>query len=130
MNEELLRERIEDLCDDKLLALYHECYKWGGEFDFTDTWNIKELCNRGDTYQIVMSVIYGDVRNIVDNVRYNAYGNLETVTKYDLYNECRYHIDELIEWIIENGYHIDLDYYIETDDLYLREVLEDEEARG
>lgn len=118
MNEEVLRERIENLCDDDLLALYQECNGWDGQFDFADTWSIKDLCSSNDTYKIVRSVIYGDVRNVDDNVRYNAYGNLETVTEYDLYNECRYYIDELIDWIMGNGHHIELDHYIKTDDLY------------
>lgn len=121
MNEELLRERIEALKDDDLLALYKECNRGDGQFDFANTWDIEDLCKCSDTYKIVKSVIYGNVRNVDDNVRYNGYGNLVTVTKYDLYNECKDHMSELIEWIIENGYRINLEYYIETDDLYLGE---------
>ncbi len=125
MNEKLLRERIEELDDKELLALFRECNGWDGCFNFVDVWDIEELGNSMDTYRLVRAVIYGDVRNVVDNVRFNGYGNLETVSEYDLYNECEDNKDELIEWLLDNSCHIDLDYYIDVDGLE-----EEEEAQG
>lgn len=133
MNERLLRERIEELDNEELLALFKECNGWDGSFDFTDVWDIEELCSCCDSYEIVRAIIYGDVRNVNDNVRFNSYGNLETVDEYDLYNECEDNIDELIEWLLDNSCHIDLDYYIDVDGLEEDEEDEedeDEEAQG
>lgn len=127
MNEKLLRERIEELDDETLLSLFQECNSWDGYFDFVNTWDIEDLGSCMDTYEIVRAVIYGDVRNVVDNVRFNAYGNLETVTDYQLYNECHDYIEDLINWLLNDSCHIDLDYYIDVDGL---EEDEDEEAQG
>lgn len=118
MNEKLLRERIEELDDEMLLSLYRECNEWDGSFDFLDVWELEDLChNYANAYDIARAIIYGDVRNVIDNVRFNAYGNLETVDDYDLYNECREYIDELIYWLLNTSHHIYLDRYIDVDGL-------------
>lgn len=117
MNEKLLKERIEELDNKELLALFRECNGWNGSFEFCKVWDIEELSGYIDTYKMARAIIYGNVTNVVDNVRFNGYGNLETVTDYDLYNECEDNKDELIEWLLDNSYNIDLDYYIDVDGL-------------
>lgn len=118
MNEKLLRERIEELDNETLLSLYRECNSWDGTFDFCDVWDLEDLASCiTDGYELARSIIYGDVTNVVDPVRYNGYGNLETVSEYDLYDDCKYYKEDLIQWLLEERYYIDLDYYIDTDGL-------------
>lgn len=126
MNEKLLRERIEKLYSEELLALFRECNGWDGSFDFVDVWDIEELAHSIDGYELARAIIYGNVTDVCENVRFNAYGNLEAVSDFDLYNECEENIDELIEYLLDNSCHIDLDYYIDIDGL---EEDEDEEAQ-
>ena len=126
MNEKLLRERINELDNETLLQLYRDCNSWDGSFDFCNIWDIEELadCMNSNAYELARSIIYGKVTNVMDPVRYNAYGNLESVSEYDLYNDCDYYKEDLIDWLVENSYNINLDYYIDTDGLNE----EDEEA--
>ena len=115
---------------DIAIDIARECNYWDGSFEYTDTWDIEELCQSGiGTYEIVRAVIYGNVRNVCDDVRYDAYGNLETVDEVDLEVETKeYYLDDIVDTsmdLYEQG-HIDINDD-ELKELYDYEfVLEDE----
>lgn len=106
-----LKTQLENLSDEDLLSLIREANSWDGYFDFADVYDIEELADTMDAYDLARAIIYGDVDNIIQQVRFNGYGNLETVYDVDLYSECRDYIDDLIDWLECNSGCIDLDCY-------------------
>lgn len=106
-----LRTQLKHLSDENLLSLFREANSWDGSFDFCDTYDIDDLVSMMKPTDLVAAIIYGDVTNNVDDVRFNAYGNLETITSCELYDECRYYLDDLVDWIDLEGDNIDLECY-------------------
>ena len=90
--------------DEARVAICRDINNYDGSMDEFDTWDIEELCTESsNTYDIVRAVIYGSVNNIVENVRFDAYGDLETVYQSDLENESESYIDDIVEFIKDNG---------------------------
>ena len=90
---------------------------YDGSMDWADAWDLEELANCTDAYELARSIIYGDVTNIEDEVRYNGYGNLESVESYDLEEKSADYITEIIDFIDSNGFsYLNCD---ELEDIYL-----------
>lgn len=106
-----LKTQLENLSDEDLLGLFQEANNCDGSFDFCEAYDIDDLISMMDPRDLANAIIYGDVTNNVDKVRFNAYGNLESITSCELYDECRYYLDELAEWMESNGDNMDLYFY-------------------
>lgn len=106
-----LRTQLENLSNEDLLSLFREADDWDGSFEFCRTYEIEDLVNMLPPIDLVNCIIYGDVNNTIDAVRFNGYGNLETISSCELYDECRYYLDDIVEWIKSEGDNIDLDCY-------------------
>ena len=85
------------------LQICREIDSYDGSMEFTRTTTIEELAETMDAYELARAIIYGEVDNIDFDVRFNAYANLESVTSYDLKNESESYIEEIIDYIEENG---------------------------
>ena len=85
------------------LQICKEIDSYDGSMEFTRTTTIEELAETMDAYELARAIIYGEVDNIDFDVRFNAYANLESVTSYDLKNESESYIEEIIDYIEENG---------------------------
>lgn len=103
--KEKIMELLEEVSDDNLLSLTRESNSYDGSFDYADTYeSIEDLVEiMDDKKEIARAIIYGNVENMVDPVRFNGYGNIETISEYELVKECQSDIDEIAEWIVDNG---------------------------
>lgn len=75
-----------------------------------------------DKFELARAIIYGNVTNVNEPVRFNGYGNLESVSEYELIKECENNIDEIADWIMDNG---TSNIYTLTDEL--EEILNEQE---
>lgn len=98
-------ERLKDYDVKDLLSICCEANSYDGNFDFTDVFDIEDVCEMMSAYDVARSIIYGNVTNVNDMVRFDAYGNLENVSDWDLENEVRDNIDEIADWLMDNWYH-------------------------
>ena len=96
-------EQLKNKYDDELLAMCQEANSYDGSFDFCQIYDIEELAENMDAYELARAIIYGDVHGVVDPVRFNAYGNLETVNTYMLAQEIKdYYLEDLANWLEEH----------------------------
>lgn len=119
---ELLKSWLEENSEERL-SICRGINSYDGSMDWADTWDLEELASSIDAYELARAIIYGEVTNIKDN----AYGNLETIDEYDLEQESKDYIDEIIDFIESNGFS-DL-YCDELEEIYneSKEESEDEE---
>ncbi len=109
-------EQLKEKYDDELLAMCQEANSYDGSFDFCQIYDLEELAENMDAYELARAIIYGDVHGIVDPVRFNGYGNLETVNSYMLVQDIRdYYLEELADWL-ENHEGIAEEYGIEVEE--------------
>ena len=109
-------EQLKNKYDDELMAMCQEANSYDGSFDFCQIYDIEELAENMDAYELARAIIYGDVNNIVEPVRFNGYGNLENVNKYMVAQEIRdYYLEELADWL-ENHEDIAEEYGIEVEE--------------
>ena len=85
------------------LQICKEIDSYDGSMEFTRTTTIEELAETMDAYKLARAIIYGNVVNVESEVRFNGYANLENVTSYDLEDESESYIEEIIDYIEENG---------------------------
>lgn len=85
------------------LQICNEIDSYDGSMEFARTTTIEELSETMDAYELARAIIYGEVDNIDFDVRFNAYSNLESVTSYDLEDESESYIQEILDYIEENG---------------------------
>ena len=85
------------------LQICKEIDSYDGSMEFTRTTTIEELAETMDAYKLARAIIYGNVVNVESEVRFNGYANLENVTSYDLEDESESYIEEILDYIEENG---------------------------
>lgn len=102
LQEKAIKEFLEENVSERL-SICKDINSYDGSMDFSESYNLEELCEMTKTADIVMAVIYGNVEGFFDYVRYNAYGNLETVYQSDLEEESESYIDKIIDFIESNG---------------------------
>ena len=85
------------------LQICKEIDSYDGSMEFTRTTTIEELAETMDAYELARAIIYGNVDNVDFDVRFNGYANLESVTSYDLEDESESYIEEILDYIEENG---------------------------
>ena len=110
--------------EDVLIDMVHELNGWNGCLDWLDFWvNDEDFfeCCFENKIEVARAICYGDYNYTDDYVRFNGYGNLESFSEYDMIEELKDDIDEIIENLIEYKDCICIN------DGNLEELLEDEE---
>ena len=103
----------------------NELNSWNGCLDFLEAIDMEEL----DLYlegltptEIANRIFFGDFNPNDDYFRFNAYANLESFDAWDLEEEYKTYIDEIIEALLDNIGNITVD------DDELEELLEQYET--
>jgi hypothetical protein len=109
---------------EELKQVVRELNSWDGSFENLESFdNDEEFFNmffEDRPMEAVRAAHFGDYNYGDDFVRFNGYGNLESFNDYDLEQELKDEIDEIIDAIIEKRQHI----YLEPE---LEELLDEEE---
>jgi len=108
---EHISAELENMEDAELLAVFQCANSYDGCFDWCDAFDIEEVVEMMDKYEIARSIIYGNVTNICEPVRFNGCGNLENVSVYQLYDEAHDNVSELAYWLLDDAASIDIDTY-------------------
>ena len=113
--------------EDVLIDMVQELNSWNGCLDWLEFFE-----NDGDFFEsffenkldAVRATFYGDYKFNDDYVRFNGYGNLESFSEYDMIEEIKDSIDEIVENLIEehDGY-----LYLSDDIKEIFEEAEEEE---
>ena len=117
--KEYLLNNVEELRD-----VVSELNRWNGCLDWIEFFE-----NDGDFFEsffenkldAVRATFYGDYNYNDDYVRFNGYGNLESFSEYDMIEEIKAYIEEIVENLIEYKDNICIS------DGNLEELLEEEE---
>ena len=65
--------------------------------------------NEDSPYRLVEALSYGSYSISDDYVRFDGCGNLESLSKKDYIEELQSYMDDIVENLIENYYHIQID---------------------
>ena len=90
--------------EDVLIDMVHELNSWNGCLDWLDFCvNDEDFfeCYFENKIEVARAICYGDYNYTDDYVRFNGYGNLESFSEYDMIEELKDSIDEIIENLIE-----------------------------
>jgi hypothetical protein len=102
---------------DVLKQVVGEINSWDGSLEHLDVHeNDEEFFNsyfEGRPAEAVRATFYGDYRYADDYVRFNGYGNLESLTDYQLEEEMKSYIDDIILELINKRQYLSLDPDIE-----------------
>ena len=116
--------------DEELLNIVNEVNSYNGSLDFLAYWeNDEDFFNTffsDNPMEVARATFYGDYKYCDPYVRFNADGNLESFNKYELIEECKYYIDELVDGLLDCWEYIDI-YNEELLTLLSEEDEEDEE---
>jgi len=113
MKEEKKEEVKEYLLNniETLKKIVRELHSWDGSLEDlnyydNDEYFFKEMFS--DIDEAVRAVCYGEYRYTDDYVRFNAYGNLDSCNEWQLEDELKSNIDEIIDLLEENIDNIDI----------------------
>lgn len=105
---EVLKEYIDNMDNADIIALHNEycdavnCYDnwvyYMSEFD--------EIMSGVEPWEVARSAFYGSFRPCDEYFYFNGYGNLESC---DFFNQLPIYIDEIAEYIADNGDNLDND---------------------
>ena len=106
--KEYLLNDVEELRD-----VVSEINSWNGcldwlEFRENDEEFFELFYSEINGLEIARAICYGNYRYNEDYVRINAYGNLESYTEYEMIEEMKDSIDEIVENLIEQYNNLDL----------------------
>ncbi len=90
--------------EDVLIDMVHELNSWNGCLDWLDFCvNDEDFfeCYFENKIEVARAICYGDYNYTDDYVRFNGYGNLESFSEYDMIEELKDSIDEIVENLIE-----------------------------
>ena len=111
--------------EEELMSIVQEIYNYNGSLETLNFYeNDKEFFNTfflDNPMRLAMLISYGDYRYHNDYVRFNGCGNLESFDRYELIQELKYYIDDIIESLKSCWTEI----YITDDDIL--QALEDAE---
>ena len=123
MEIEKIKEYLLDN-EDVLKEVVRELNSWDGCLDWLDYFendeDFFETFFNGKIDEAVRAVCYGDYKYMDDYVKFNAYGNLESCNEYQLIDELKDSIDEIVDNLVEKYQHL----YLNND---LEELLEEDE---
>lgn len=122
--KEYLLNDVEELRD-----VVSEINSWNGCLDWLEFWENDEyffelFYSEINGLEIARAIYYGNYRYSDDYVRINAYGNLESYTEYEMIEEMKDSIDEIVENLIKQHDNLDLSDDIEE---IFEEAKEEEE---
>ena len=103
--------------EDVLLDIVNELNSWNGCLDWLDFWeNDEEFFNTffENKIEVARAICYGDYNYNDDYVRFNGYGNIESFSEYDMIEELKDSIEEIVENFIEYKDNIDYDENLEN----------------
>lgn len=122
MKEKIIEILLND--DELLKEVVRELNSYSGCLDWLDYYeNDDEFFNiffQNNVMSAVRAVSYGDYNYMDDFVRINVYGNLESCCEYEMIEEMKSYIDDIVSNLID--YKDDI--YISNRDL--KEILENE----
>ncbi|AYJ76116.1 hypothetical protein BSP14_241 [Bacillus phage BSP14] len=102
-----LLENMEELKD-----VVREVNSWNGELGHLDYQpNDEDFFNayfEGRAMDAVQAAVYGDYNYTNDYVRFDGYGNLKSVSEYDLEEELKDNMDEIMDALERNLPHLTL----------------------
>lgn len=117
-----LREYLLDNVDE-LKSIVGELNSWNGCLEHLEVHeNNEEFFNvyfEGNPMEAVRAASFGDYEYLEPYVRFNGYGNLETLEDYELEEELKSYVDDVIEELKENQDNICLPAEV-------KEILEEE----
>ena len=90
--------------EDVLIDMVHELNSWNGCLDWLDFCvNDEDFfeCYFENKIEVARAICYGDYNYTDDYVRFNGYGNLESFNEYNMIEELKDSIDEIVENLIE-----------------------------
>lgn len=101
----------------ELMNIVQEINCYNGSLDHLNFYeNDEEFFNTffyNDPMRVAMLISYGDYKYHNDYVRFNGSGNLESFDRYELIQELKYYIDDIIESLKQCWKNI----YITDDDI-------------
>lgn len=109
--EQYLKDYLINNCD--LMQLVSDLNSYDGSLEHLDYQSNDE--EFFETYfhnkpmEAVRAVCYGEYGYLDDYVKFNGLGNLESKDKWELQKELESNIDEILESVLENRNHIELD---------------------
>lgn len=126
MNLNTIKEYVLENVD--LMQLVQEINSYNGSLEdlcfYENDEYFFETFFDGKPLEAVRAAHYGDYRYMDDYVNFNAYGNLVSVNAWQLDEMLKDSIDEIMEELVNEWYHL----YLDTD---LQEMLEEmEENEG
>ena len=101
---EVIRNYLLENAEERL-QICKEIDSYDGSMEFVRVTSIEELAETMDAYELARAIIYGNVVNVESEVRFNGYANLENVTSYDLQEESKEYIEEIIDYIDDYEFH-------------------------
>lgn len=113
---------------DELRQIANEIHSYSGDLEHLQFWeNDEEFFETFFSHnpmEAVRASFYGDYRYADPYVRFDGYGNLESLEEYQIEDELKNSVDEIIDLMIENKGNIDLPDEVEE---LLEQMEEDEE---
>ena len=90
--------------EDVLISVVQELNGWNGCLDWLEFWENDGYffdCVFENKLDVARAIYYGDYNYNDDYVRINGYGNLESFSEYDMIEEIKDSIEEIVENLIE-----------------------------
>ena len=113
---------------DELQQIANEINAYSGDLEHLQFWeNDEEFFEtffNNSPMGAVRASFYGDYRYADPFVRFDGYGNLESLEEYQIENELKNNVDEIIDLMLENRENIDLPDEVEE---LLEQMDEDKE---
>ena len=110
--------------EDVLIDMVQELNGWNGCLDWLEFWENDEYffdCVFENKLDVARAICYGDYNYNDDYVKINSLGNVVSYSEYDMIEEIKDSIDEIVENLIEYKDNICIS------DGNLEELLEEEE---
>lgn len=126
-----VREKVEEYLlenVDELQQIANEIHSYSGDLEhlqfFENDEEFFETFFSHNPMEAVRASFYGDYRYADQYVRFDGYGNLESLEEYQIEDELKNYVDEIIDLMIENKDNIYLPDEVEE---LLEQMEEDEE---
>ena len=106
MKENLVKEYLLEN-EDVLISVVQELNSWNGCLEYLEFWEndkyfFELFYSEINGLEIARAIYYGDYNYNDDYVRIDGYGNLVSYTEYEMIEEIKDYIDEIVENLIEH----------------------------